>query len=99
MTQCDYAGDFVLSGSVGELAVTYGMKRAGAPEHLRIKQLLVSWASVLQWVVLGGRAADGLVVLFATGVVVVGADQPGDSRVGAELCGRNSGAKYILKET
>jgi drug/metabolite transporter (DMT)-like permease len=31
---------FVLSGSAGELAVTYGMKKAGAPEHLRIKQII-----------------------------------------------------------
>lgn len=31
---------FVLSGSAGELAVTYGMKKAGAPERLRTKQLL-----------------------------------------------------------
>ena len=31
---------FVLSGSVGELAVTYGMKKAGAPEHLRIQQVI-----------------------------------------------------------
>src|ERR1700674_191971 len=30
---------FVLSGSAGELAVTYGMKKAGAPEHLRIRQV------------------------------------------------------------
>ncbi len=29
-------GIFVLSGSAGELAVTHGMKKAGAPEHLRI---------------------------------------------------------------
>ena len=27
---------FVLSGCVGELAVTHGMKKAGAPAHLRI---------------------------------------------------------------
>jgi drug/metabolite transporter (DMT)-like permease len=26
---------FILSGSAGELAVTYGMKKAGAPDHLR----------------------------------------------------------------
>jgi drug/metabolite transporter (DMT)-like permease len=31
---------FVLSGSAGELAVTHGMKKAGAPDHLRIKQLI-----------------------------------------------------------
>jgi drug/metabolite transporter (DMT)-like permease len=31
---------FVLSGSVGELAVTHGMKKAGAPDHLRIKPVL-----------------------------------------------------------
>jgi multidrug transporter EmrE-like cation transporter len=30
---------FVLSGSAGELAVTHGMKKAGAPDHLRIKQV------------------------------------------------------------
>lgn len=29
----------VLSGSAGELAVTHGMKKAGAPDHLRIKQV------------------------------------------------------------
>jgi len=32
-------GIFVLSGSAGELAVTYGMKKAGAPEHLRIRDV------------------------------------------------------------
>jgi drug/metabolite transporter (DMT)-like permease len=31
---------FVLSGSAGELAVTHGMKKAGAPDHLRIKPVL-----------------------------------------------------------
>jgi drug/metabolite transporter (DMT)-like permease len=31
---------FVLSGSAGELAVTHGMKKAGAPDHLRIKQII-----------------------------------------------------------
>jgi drug/metabolite transporter (DMT)-like permease len=31
---------FVLSGSAGELAVTHGMKKAGAPNHLRIKQVI-----------------------------------------------------------
>jgi len=31
---------FVLSGSAGELAVTHGMKKAGAPDHLRIQQLI-----------------------------------------------------------
>lgn len=31
---------FVLAGSAGELAVTYGMKKAGAPQHLRIKQVI-----------------------------------------------------------
>jgi drug/metabolite transporter (DMT)-like permease len=31
---------FVLSGSAGELAVTYGMKKAGAPDHLRIKSVI-----------------------------------------------------------
>jgi len=31
---------FVLSGSAGELAVTHGMKKAGAPDHLRIKQVI-----------------------------------------------------------
>jgi drug/metabolite transporter (DMT)-like permease len=31
---------FVMSGSAGELAVTYGMKKAGAPEHLRINQVM-----------------------------------------------------------
>jgi multidrug transporter EmrE-like cation transporter len=31
---------FVLSGSAGELAVTRGMKKAGAPDHLRFKQVL-----------------------------------------------------------
>jgi len=31
---------FVLSGSAGELAVTYGMKKAGAPDHLRIHQVI-----------------------------------------------------------
>jgi drug/metabolite transporter (DMT)-like permease len=30
---------FVLSGSAGELAVTHGMKKAGAPEHLRFNHL------------------------------------------------------------
>jgi drug/metabolite transporter (DMT)-like permease len=30
---------FVLSGSAGELAVTYGMKKAGAPDHLRISHV------------------------------------------------------------
>jgi drug/metabolite transporter (DMT)-like permease len=32
-------GIFVLSGSAGELAVTHGMKKAGAPEHLRIRDV------------------------------------------------------------
>lgn len=31
---------FVLSGSAGELAVTHGMKNAGAPDHLRIQQVV-----------------------------------------------------------
>ena len=31
---------FVLSGSAGELAVTHGMKRAGAPQHLGIKEVI-----------------------------------------------------------
>jgi multidrug transporter EmrE-like cation transporter len=31
---------FVLSGSAGELAVTHGMKNAGAPDHLRIKPVI-----------------------------------------------------------
>jgi drug/metabolite transporter (DMT)-like permease len=31
---------FVLSGSAGELAVTHGMKKAGAPDHLRIQQVI-----------------------------------------------------------
>ena len=31
---------FVLSGSAGELAVTHGMKKAGAPDHLRIRPVL-----------------------------------------------------------
>jgi drug/metabolite transporter (DMT)-like permease len=31
---------FVLSGSAGELAVTQGMKKAGAPDHLRIRPVL-----------------------------------------------------------
>jgi len=31
---------FVLSGSAGELAVTHGMKKAGAPDHLRILQVI-----------------------------------------------------------
>ena len=31
---------FVLSGSAGELAVTHGMKKAGAPDHLRIKPVI-----------------------------------------------------------
>jgi drug/metabolite transporter (DMT)-like permease len=31
---------FVLSGSTGELAVTHGMKRAGAPQHLGIKEVI-----------------------------------------------------------
>ncbi|MDP9147401.1 MAG: hypothetical protein M3N22_07055 [Acidobacteriota bacterium] len=31
---------FVLSGSAGELAVTHGMKQAGAPERLRLPQML-----------------------------------------------------------
>ena len=31
---------FVLSGSAGELAVTYGMKKAGAPQHLRIRHVM-----------------------------------------------------------
>jgi drug/metabolite transporter (DMT)-like permease len=31
---------FVLSGSAGELAVTHGMKEAGAPNRLRIKEVL-----------------------------------------------------------
>lgn len=30
---------FVMSGCVGELAVTHGMKKAGAPAHLRIPDL------------------------------------------------------------
>jgi drug/metabolite transporter (DMT)-like permease len=30
---------FVLSGSAGELAVTHGMKKAGAPDHLRINHV------------------------------------------------------------
>ncbi|HEY2352650.1 MAG TPA: hypothetical protein VGH83_09065 [Candidatus Acidoferrum sp.] len=30
---------FVLSGSAGELAVTHGMKKAGAPDHLRIRDV------------------------------------------------------------
>jgi drug/metabolite transporter (DMT)-like permease len=30
---------FVLSGSAGELAVTHGMKKAGAPQHLGIKEV------------------------------------------------------------
>ncbi|HEV7513774.1 MAG TPA: hypothetical protein VGO27_18910 [Candidatus Acidoferrum sp.] len=31
---------FVLSGSAGELAVTHGMKKAGAPQHLGIKEVI-----------------------------------------------------------
>jgi drug/metabolite transporter (DMT)-like permease len=31
---------FVLAGSAGELAVTHGMKKAGAPDHLRIQQVI-----------------------------------------------------------
>jgi uncharacterized membrane protein len=31
---------FVLSGSAGELAVTHGMKKAGAPQHLAIKEVI-----------------------------------------------------------
>ena len=31
---------FVLFGSAGELAVTHGMKKAGAPDHLRIQQVI-----------------------------------------------------------
>ena len=31
---------FVLSGSAGVLAVSHGMKKAGAPDHLRIKQVI-----------------------------------------------------------
>jgi multidrug transporter EmrE-like cation transporter len=31
---------FVLSGSAGELAVTHGMKKAGAPRHLGIKEVI-----------------------------------------------------------
>ena len=31
---------FVLSGSAGELAVTHGMKNAGAPQHLGIKEVI-----------------------------------------------------------
>jgi drug/metabolite transporter (DMT)-like permease len=32
-------GIFVMSGSAGELAVTHGMKKAGAPDHLRIRDV------------------------------------------------------------
>ena len=31
---------FVLFGSAGELAVTHGMKKAGAPDHLQIKPVI-----------------------------------------------------------
>ena len=31
---------FVLTGSAGELAVTYGMKKARAPEHLRPREMI-----------------------------------------------------------
>jgi drug/metabolite transporter (DMT)-like permease len=46
---------FVLSGSAGELAVTHGMKRAGAPEHLRVRQFLqfLGRAFVNPWFWLG----------------------------------------------
>jgi drug/metabolite transporter (DMT)-like permease len=46
---------FVLSGSAGELAVTHGMKKAGAPEHLRVRPLLqfLGRAFVNPWFWLG----------------------------------------------
>jgi len=44
-----------------------------------------SWAGRAQWVVLDRRAADGTVLLCAADIAFLGADQPRDSRIGAQL--------------
>src|SRR5438046_4414119 len=38
--------------------------------------------------VLGGCTADGAVILFLAAIAFLGAHQPGDPRIGAQLCRR-----------
>ena len=90
---------FVLSGSVGELAVTHGMKKAGAPDHLRIQQVISFLGRAFRngwfWVGVPLMALSFylLMVLLSWEPISLVIPASALSYVGGTL-----GAKYILKE-
>jgi drug/metabolite transporter (DMT)-like permease len=90
---------FVLFGSAGELAVTHGMKKAGAPGHLRIKQVFSFLARAFRngwfWVGVPLMALSFylLMVLLSWEPISLVIPASALSYVVGTL-----GAKYILKE-
>jgi multidrug transporter EmrE-like cation transporter len=90
---------FVLCGSAGELAVTHGMKKAGAPDHLRIKQVISFFGRAFRngwfWVGVPLMALSFylLMVLLSWEPISLVIPASALSYVVGTL-----GAKYILKE-
>jgi multidrug transporter EmrE-like cation transporter len=90
---------FVLSGSAGELAVTHGMKKAGAPEHLRPREMFafLQRAFVNGWFWVGvplmALSFYLLMVLLSWEPISLVIPASALSYVVGTL-----GAKYILKE-
>jgi len=90
---------FVLSGSAGELAVTHGMKKAGAPDHLRIKPVISFLGRAFRngwfWVGVPLMALSFylLMVLLSWEPISLVIPESALSYVVGTL-----GAKYILKE-
>jgi hypothetical protein len=90
---------FVLSGSAGELAVTYGMKKAGEPECLRPREMFsfLKRALCTEWFWVGvplmALSFYLLMVLLSWEPISLVIPASSLSYVAGTL-----GAKYILKE-
>ena len=90
---------FVLSGSAGELAVTYGMKKIGEPESFRPRALLrFLWRAVRSgwvWFALPLLAASfySLLILLSWAPISLVIPASAANYIVGVL-----GAKYILKE-
>ena len=90
---------FILSGSVGEMAVSYGMKKVGEPSRLRPKEVLQFLGRALstQWfwagIPLMALSFYLLMVLLSWQPISLIIPASASSYVVGTL-----GAKYILKE-